>query len=76
MEADAVWNAAHAGMKTISLNEADLSGATGDVKTHRTLTASSASYGSITVDDDMDASDTPADLDANDVLQLKMATSR
>ncbi len=64
-EADETWNAAHAGMKTISLSEADLSGATGDVKLTCTLTASSATYGSITVDDDMDASHTPAELDAN-----------
>ena len=81
IEADAVWNAAHAGMKTISLNEADLSGATGDVKLTCTLTASSASYGSIAVDDDMDASHTPAELDANDVFviengNLKVTTSR
>ena len=55
-EADETWNAAHAGMKTISLSEADLNG---DVKLTCTLTASSASYGSVTVDDDMDASHTP-----------------
>ncbi len=81
IEADAVWNAAHAGMKTISLNEADLSGATGDVKLTCTLTASSASYGSISVDDDMDASHTPGELDVNDVFviedgYLKVTTSR
>ena len=68
-------------MKTISLNEADLSGATGDVKLTCTLTASSASYGSISVDDDMDASHTPGELDANDVFviedgYLKVTTSR
>ena len=80
-EADETWNAAHAGMKTISLSEADLSGATGDVKLTCTLTASSATYGSITVDDNLDASHTPADLDANDVFviedgYLKVTTSR
>ena len=77
-EADETWNAAHAGMKTISLSEADLNG---DVKLTCTLTASSASYGSVTVDDDMDASHTPAELDANDVFviengNLKVTTSR
>ncbi len=77
-EADETWNAAHAGMKTISLSEADLNG---DVKLTCTLTASSASYGSVTVDDDLDASHTPAELDANDVFviedgYLKVTTSR
>ena len=77
-EADATWNAAHAGMKSITCTATDLNG---DVKISCTLTASSASYGSITVDDDMDASHTPADLDANDVFviengNLKVTTSR
>ena len=77
-EADATWNAVHAGMKSITCTATDLNG---DVKISCTLTASSASYGSITVDDDMDASHTPADLDANDVFviengNLKVTTSR
>ena len=77
-EADATWNTAHAGMKTISLSEADLNG---DVKIACTLTASDATYGSIAVDGDMDASHTPADLDVNDVFaiengNLKVTTSR
>ena len=79
--ADATWNAAHAGKKAISLTEADLNGATGDVKLSCTLTANGATYGSIAVDGDMDASHTPADLDANDVFviedgYLKLTTSR
>ena len=82
VEADNAWNAAHAGMKSISLTTADLGGdPNGDVKLTCTLTASSATYGSITVDDDMDASHTPAELDANDVFviengNLKVTTSR
>ena len=53
----------------------------GDVKISCTLTASSATYGSITVDDDLDASHTPGELDANDVFviengYLKVTTSR
>ena len=77
-EADATWNATHAGMKSITCTATDLNG---DVKISCTLTASSASYGSITVDDDMDASHTPAELDANDVFviengNLKVTTSR
>ena len=78
IEADAVWSAAHAGMKSVTFAAADIDG---DVKISCTLTASSASYGSITVDDDMDASHTPAELDANDVFviengDLKVTTSR
>ena len=77
-EADAVWNAAHAGKKAITLTEADLNG---DIKLTCTLTASSATYGSVTADDDMDASHNPAELDANDVFaiengDLKVTTSR
>ena len=52
IEADTVWNAAHAGMKSITFAVADIDG---DVKISCTLTASSASYGSVSVDDDMDA---------------------
>ena len=78
IEADTVWNAAHAGMKSITCTATDLNG---DVKISCTLTASSATYGSITVDDDLDASHTPAELDANDVFviedgYLKVTTSR
>ena len=77
-EADAVWNTAHAGKKAITLTEADLNG---DIKLTCTLTASSATYGSVTVDDDMDASHNPAELDANDIFviedgHLKVTTSR
>ena len=80
-EADETWNAAHAGKKAITLSEADLNGATGDVKLSCTLTASGATYGSIAVDGDMDASHTPAELDANDIFviedgYLKVTTSR
>ena len=78
VEADNAWNAAHAGMKSITCTATDLNG---DVKISCTLTASSATYGSITVDDDLDASHTPAELDANDVFviedgYLKVTTSR
>ena len=77
-EADAAWNAAHAGMKTISLTEADLNG---DVKIICTLTASGATYGSIAVDEDMDATHMRGTLDANDTFQivngeLKVTASR
>ena len=76
--ADAAWNAAHAGMKAITLTAADLSG---DVKICCTLTGNGPSYGSITVDEDMDATHTPDELDANDVFviedgNLKVTTSR
>ena len=77
-EADATWNAVHAGVRSITFAAADIDG---DVKISCTLTASSATYGSITVDDDLDASHTPAELDANDVFviedgYLKVTTSR
>ena len=77
-EADAVWNAAHAGMKSIAFAAADIDG---DVKISCTLTASSATYGSVTVDDNLDASHTPAELDADDIFviengDLKVTTSR
>ena len=68
IEADTVWNAAHAGMKSITFAATDIDG---DVKISCTLTASSATYGSITVDDDLDASHTPAELDANDVFVIE-----
>ena len=76
--ADNTWNAAHAGKKAITLTAADLSG---DVKISCTLTGSGATYGSITVDEDMYASHTPGGLDANDVFaiengELKVTTSR
>ena len=65
-------------MKSITFAVADIDG---DVKISCTLTASSASYGSVSVDDDMDASHTPGELDANDVFviedgYLKVTTSR
>ncbi len=76
--ADNTWNAAHAGKKAITLTAADLSG---DVKISCTLTGSGATYGSITVDENMYASHTPGGLDANDVFaiangELKVTTSR
>ena len=69
---------AHAGKKAITLTAADLSG---DVKISCTLTGSGATYGSITVDENMYASHTPGGLDANDVFaiangELKVTTSR
>lgn len=76
--ADETWNAAHAGMKTISLTMADLNG---DVKITCTLTGNGPSYGSIAVDEDMDATHMRGTLDANDTFQivngeLKVTTSR
>ena len=78
MEADTTWNTAHAGMKSITFAVADIDG---DVKISCTLTANGATYGSIAVDGNMDASHTPAELDANDVFviengNLKVTTSR
>ena len=77
-EADAVWNAAHAGMKSIAFAAADIDG---DVKISCMLTGNGATYGTISVDDDLDASHTPAELDANDIFviengDLKVTTSR
>ena len=65
-------------MKSITCTATDLNG---DVKISCTLTASGATYGSVTVDDNLDASHTPAELDANDVFviedgYLKVTTSR
>ena len=76
--ADATWNAAHAGKKAITLTEADLNG---DVKITCTLTGNGPGYGSIAVDEDMDATHTRGTLDANDTFQivngeLKVTTSR
>ena len=78
IEADAIWNAAHAGMKSVTFAAADIDG---DVRISCTLTANGVAYGSITVDGNMDASHTPADLDANDIFviedgYLKVTTSR
>ena len=77
-EADAAWNAAHTGKKAISLTTADLNG---DVKITCTLTGNGPSYGSIAVDEDMDATHMRGTLDANDTFQivngeLKVTTSR
>ena len=77
-EADETWNAAHAGVRSITFAATDIDG---DVRISCTLTASSATYGSITVDDDMDASHTPGELDANDIFviedgYLKVTTNR
>ena len=76
--ADATWNAAHAGKKALTLTEADLNG---DVKITCTLTGNGPGYGSIAVDEDMDATHTRGTLDANDTFQivngeLKVTTSR
>ena len=78
VEADNAWNTAHAGMKSIACTATNLNR---EVKISCTLTASSATYGSIMVDNDMDASHTPAELDANDIFviedgYLKVTTSR
>ena len=78
IEADAVWNAAHAGMKSVTFAAADIDG---DVKISCTLTGNGATYGTVSVDDDLDASHTPGELDANDVFviedgYLKVTTSR
>ena len=78
MEADTTWNTAHAGMKSITFAVADIDG---DVKISCTLTANGATYGSIAVDGNMDASHTPGELDANDIFviedgYLKVTTSR
>ena len=76
--ADETWNAAHAGKKALTLTEADLNG---DVKITCTLTGNGPGYGSIAVDEDMDATHTRGTLDANDTFQivngeLKVTTSR
>ena len=76
--ADAAWNAAHAGMKAITLTAADLSG---DVKICCTLTGNGPSYGTVEVDEELTASHTRGTLDANDTFQiedgnLKVTTSR
>ena len=65
---DASWNAAHKGKKAITLTAADLSG---DVTISCTLTGEGGGYGSITVDDNMDAHHTPGVLDANDTFAIE-----
>ena len=78
IEVDAVWNAAHAGMKSITFAAVDIDG---DVRISCTLTGNGATYGTISVDDDLDTSHTPGELDANDTFEivngdLKVTTSR
>ena len=68
--ADAAWNAAHAGMKAITLTAADLSG---DVKICCTLTGNGPSYGTVEVDEELTASHTRGTLDTNDTFQSRTA---
>ena len=66
-EADAAWNASHAGMKQIALLPADMAS---DVQITCTYSETEGSYGTMQVDEALMASHTPAMADANDVFAL------
>ena len=66
--ADATWNAAHNGVKTFTMNAADL---TENVKLTCTLTGTSPDYGTVYVDENMNLIHAPAEADANDTLHLE-----
>ena len=67
-EADAVWNAAHNGVKEFTVNASELSA---DVKLTCTLTGTSPDYGTVYVDENMNLIHAPAEADANDTLHLE-----
>ena len=67
-EADAVWNAAHNGVKEFTVSAADL---TDDAKLTCTLTGTSSDYGTMYVDENMNLIHAPAEADANDTLHLE-----
>ena len=66
--ADAIWNAAHTGMKSIEVMADSL---TADVQLHCTLTSTSPGYGTIEVDGQMTASHTPGAADTGDTFYIE-----
>ena len=69
--ADASWNAAHSGMKSITVSANEL---TDDIQIQCTLTGTSSSYGSVNVNDSFIASHTRGVADSNDTLSLEDGT--
>ena len=67
-EADAVWNAAHNGVKEFIVNASELSA---DAKFTCTLTGTSPDYGTVYVDENMNLIHAPDEADANDTLHLE-----
>ncbi len=69
--ADASWNAAHSGMKSITVSVSELSD---DIQIQCTLTGTSPAYGSVDVNDSFIASHTRGEADSNDTLSLENGT--
>ena len=69
--ADASWNAAHSGMKSITVSANEL---TDDIQIQCTLTGTSSSYGSVDVNDSFIASHTRGVADSNDTLSIEDGT--
>ena len=69
--ADASWNAAHSGMKAITVSANDLSD---DIQIQCTLTGISPAYGSVDVNDSFIASHTRGVADSNDTLSIEDGT--
>ena len=67
-EADAIWNAAHNGVKEFTVIASDL---TENAKLTCTLTGTSPDYGAVYVDENMNLIHAPAEADANDTLHLE-----
>ena len=66
--ADASWNAAHSGMKSITVSANEL---TDDIQIQCTLTGTSPAYGSVDVNDSFIASHTRGVADSNDTLSIE-----
>ena len=66
--ADASWNAAHSGMKSIPVSVSELSD---DIQIQCTLTGISPAYGSVDVNDSFIASHTRGEADSNDTLSIE-----
>ena len=69
--ADASWNAAHSGMKSITVSANEL---TDDIQIQCTLTGTSPAYGSVDVNDSFIASHTRGVADSNDTLSIEDGT--
>ena len=69
--ADASWNAAHSGMKSITVSANELSD---DIQIQCTLTGTSSSYGSVDVNEQFIASHTRGVADSNDTLSIEDGT--
>ena len=69
--ADASWNAAHSGMKSITVSANEL---TEDIQIQCTLTGNSSAYGSVDVNDSFIASHTRGVADSNDTLSIEDGT--